>query len=379
MSIRRPEAPALQQQPSAPVGVVGAVRATGAVRHAQYTASGVQASRMPGTCLTTDVVMPRSKKPETATHANVTRIFEAQYNPETIAAFASADELVHFALGDAKLHASHKATIGACAVTSKRAAECCVEKARNKCEHMDEAQTQGLSDHINRILERDEDPAQTEGSVFNALKDKAKTLARTANGRDYSLMKKEVLDLIEKQKKDITKLEEKVAVLGVQKASETAIKTAKATVDRQELLLYMLEEGVFKKIEEHKQKSKEHTGKFEDPESANRIRQMLDDWKAMKAAKDENIKAKINAFELSGEEGAKKTPNEALAKWLKTLPPYMSSKDKAKASVKRQGDQKTSDGGDGHVEWKERKPAPGGAQGDEYAQEAASGKGEGGA
>lgn len=271
MSIRRPEAPALQQQPSAPVGVVGAVRATGAVRHAQYTASGVQASRMPGTCLTTDVVMPKSKKPETATHANVTRIFEAQYNPETIAAFASGAELTHFALGDAKLHASHKATIGACAVTSTRAAECCVAKARNKCEHMDEAQTQGLSDHINRILERDDAPEETAGLY-------------KLRGKAYDVLKSEVKSLIKKEQKRINDLVGTIAKMEANGENQGRIDNRKEEKDSADRLLAELKtiESFLEKNKDKDMKDRMKLGK------ADEARAMIKAWKEKRHKKAEN-------------------------------------------------------------------------------------------
>lgn len=266
MSIRRAEAPALQQQQhSAPVG------ATGAVRHAQYTASGVPASRMPGTCLTTDVVMPRSKKPEAATHANVTRIFEAQYNPETIAAFATGDELVHFALGDAKLHASHKATIGACGVTSNRAAECCISNARNKCEHMDDAQTQGLSNHINSILERDDAPAETAG-------------LKALMGYAYDKLKTEVKGLIKKEEKRITTLAGDIAKLEQKGENQGTIDNRKEEKKDAEELLKELE-GIETYINSNKDKAMKDRMKTG---TADIAREKIKAWKDKRHKKAEN-------------------------------------------------------------------------------------------
>ena len=100
-------------------------------------------------------------------HDVVDKINES-YTQETIAAFASADELVHFALGDADVHPHHKAAIASAGSVGTSAAEYAIIHAKRRTDKKESVQTQGLSDHINGILAQED--ADTEGKIWGKIK-----------------------------------------------------------------------------------------------------------------------------------------------------------------------------------------------------------------
>lgn len=112
-------------------------------------------------------VCDRAPQKVTVSFHDVVDKINKSYTQETIAAFASADELVHFALGDADVHPHHKAAIAASGSVGTSAAEYAIIHAKRRTDKKESVQTQGLSDHINGILAQED--ADTEG-IWGTIK-----------------------------------------------------------------------------------------------------------------------------------------------------------------------------------------------------------------
>lgn len=159
MSIRAP--PAACAAPAEPKTF------SGSVRHAQFTSNGLPPQRMPASSLVVaeptaaPTVCDRAPQKVTVSFHDVVDKINKSYTQETIAAFASADELVHFALGDADVHPHHKAAIASAGSVGTSAAEYAIIHAKRRTDKKESVQTQGLSDHINGILAQED--ADTEG------------------------------------------------------------------------------------------------------------------------------------------------------------------------------------------------------------------------
>lgn len=170
MSVRQTDPPSNTKVPTyTPVAQLGTVR------HAQFSANGMPAGRLTASTLKPDLDVTASKCMKSADDNTccvefneVVNTIDKTYTPETVAAFASADALVRFAMEDADLTKYEKNMFRSGASVARSAAQFSIMNAQRKMKKYDEAQVAGLSKHINGILTQD--GADTGSRMGNALR-----------------------------------------------------------------------------------------------------------------------------------------------------------------------------------------------------------------